>query len=258
MQTISLHLQLNCFKVRIAIVFIILAVVCDRAYGQPVFTFNCNPVTGDTIRLFRVDTTGLAEGGMGASQTWNFSVALPDTPYAEIVYVNPAGTPYQTHFSSANVVAKLSGTGLYMYFIADSTSLMLLGNASPEIVAASTNPSTTRIYPMELNQTVTDSVVTSWSSESMRSAGSKTLTYDAYGSLTINGKTFANAVRLHSVEEVTNTYGTRNVLVQSESFEWIDSVNGDVLMQITNSTVDAGEDNEGQMQVVTVTSNAID
>ncbi len=187
---------------------------CGYVVGQFQITSYFNPLPGEIETFIYADTNGISPGNSGANQSWNFSgvVSLGDT--ANYMFVLPSGTPYGSSFPTATIAGNSTANPTaYWYGYYNSSVFQLLGNQNSSIRVEYTDPKIFRTYPMSYGQTVTDtyrSVTYSGTNVVQKVSGSLSITYDAYGTLTLPSGTAVNCGRLKiiSYEVDTLIFGT--------------------------------------------------
>jgi len=166
-----------------------------NAFSQPVLNYNSSHSIGTTSILHITGGSTTALQQTGAAVTWNLSTNTV-TPSGTYDIVNPSTTPFAAAYPTANVCFAQTVTGQgtsYTYLIDSVNSLHSLatgiGGATPTIWTLYD-----KILKFPFNYT------NSFSSVRQSSTGSAEpfiRTYDSYGTLIINGKTYNNVVRVY-------------------------------------------------------------
>jgi hypothetical protein len=175
------------------IIFCIVGLVTS-GFTQPVLNYSSTHSIGTQSVLYYVYGTTTALAQNGENVTWDLS-ATGCQSVGTFNAVDPSTTPYTSSYLSANLAYELNVTGYsisYVYFIDSPTEKNVMaediGGTSPVIY---TDYEKSVIYPFnflgnfsDISQTSTGSPITSLA------------TYDAYGTLIINGKTYNNVTRI--------------------------------------------------------------
>lgn len=163
--------------------------------AQPSFQYSntISPTAGATATVL-IGNKPSSPGASGANVTWNFS-SLSFTAAGTASIVPPASTPFGSSFSGANsaaVIATPTST-FYTYENVQPTFQDQLGDNITATGGSTYTPDPKRhlTFPLNYGGSYTDS----YQCVSC-SPGSFTLTYDAYGTMTINGKTYSNVARV--------------------------------------------------------------
>lgn len=164
------------------------------AFAQPTFNYNSNHSIGNTSILYIIGgaTTPLQQ--TGAAVTWDLS-SNTVTQSGIFDIVDPATTPNGANYPSANTCFKqtVTGQGTTYTYMVDSTSILYsiatgIGGSNPTIW---TQRDKLLSYPFNYMNSFS-----SVRQSSMGSPESFTRTYDAYGTLIVNGKTYNNVIRI--------------------------------------------------------------
>ena len=187
----------------------LLAFTCASApflFAQPTLQMNVVPNIGDIVLFQEADTNGITQGNAGANQTWNFSGLQPlsGSPAIQYIYLAPANTPAQfaATFPAANLAVKInSDTIVYGYSKKEASQYSFLGikNDFLEQVYPNTD---IQLKTLSYNGSFTDDFTNYTDVGSgiiFYAEGSRTVTYDGYGTLITPAGTFQNAMRIRSV-----------------------------------------------------------
>jgi hypothetical protein len=163
-------------------------------FTQPVLNYSSTHSIGTKCNWYNIGGTTTTLAQSGANVTWDLS-ANACTPIGTFNAVDPSTTPYTSSYPTANLAYELNvtSTGIsYDYFIDSPTEQNKIaggiGGTSPVIY---TNYAKSVVYPFNYLDTFSDT--------SQTTTGSPipcTTTYDAYGTLIINGKTYNNVIRV--------------------------------------------------------------
>ncbi len=198
-------------------------------FAQPTLQNNVFPDIGDVITFNTADTLlNIEEGGAGANQTWNFSTLQPQAglEVTQQVFISPVGTPYAANFPTANIVAKIGeDTAVYSYFRKEANQFSILGGGSVDFLQEYTDPDVFLKTPLAFNGSYTEEYAYQLAAIGFQSVGSRTVTYDGYGTLITPLGTFANAIRLKLVstqEDSAALGGGVEFISQTEitSYDW--------------------------------------
>lgn len=193
--------------------FLLLGFFAGLAQAQPVISTSVLPNIGDVVTLTVADTINVNPGNAGANQTWNFANLQPlsGTQPTTNQYIAPAGTPYFGNFPSATIVTKvLQDTVVYAYFREEPNQFLYLGAGSIVYDQLFSNPDAQLKYPTNFNATYQDDFAYSTDAGNafvFYSEGSRTVKYDAYGTLTTPLGTFQNAMRIKATSSQIDSTG---------------------------------------------------
>jgi|AntAceMinimDraft_17_1070374.scaffolds.fasta_scaffold09573_3 hypothetical protein len=177
---------------KFTIVFCIVGLITS-GFAQPVLNYSSTHSIGTQAVWYYIGGTTTALNQSGANVTWDLS-ANGCTQIGTFNAVDPSTTPYASTYPSANLAYELNqtGTGItYVYHIDSSTELNQMaqdiGGTSPVIYS---NYKKELQYPFSYTNSFIDTYQTTTGSPI-----TDTITYDAYGTLIINGKTYTNVIR---------------------------------------------------------------
>lgn len=192
----------------------------------------------------------LDPGPAGANQTWNFSqyagvgtttqinadcpgdINCADFPVANKIGIVTAsggsGTAYHYSTFSNNQFSTIGGKNV-------------LANGSIEKTIYD-DPSLSSIYPITYQQTFTDTWSTHSDPPGYNSSGSKTVTADAYGTLTTPMGTFNNVLRIKTEQTFTqNAPSAPAITSNSTIYNWVSpGVKGTLLLITFNDVMVPG------------------
>ena len=170
--------------------------------AQPVLNASdYNPVNV-TVNRFTASSPTLGVGNAGADQTWDFS-SLTLAPQVTITTTSVATAPFSGSFPGANLFLKNTTTAstTYEYYNWNSSIIELVGGSTSTFVQYTfSNPSTIYTFPFSYGNSFTDTATLSGSTQS------KTVTYDAYGTLITTYGTFNNIIRAKQVTSTGTNY----------------------------------------------------
>lgn len=175
-------------------------------FAQPTLQMNVVPNIGDVVLFQEADTNSITQGNGGANQTWNFTGLQPlsGSPAIQYIYLAPSNTPaqYAAKFPTANLAVKInSDTIVYGYSREESSQYSFLGIKNDFLEQLYPNPDI-QLKTLSYNGSFTDDFTNYTDVGSgiiFYAEGSRTVTYDGYGTLTTPAGTFQNAMRLKSV-----------------------------------------------------------
>jgi hypothetical protein len=173
--------------------FALLTVLISGA--QPVFQFSNmpSPTAGITATVL-IGNKPSSPGASGAGVTWNFS-SLTFTAAGTASIVPPSSTPFAASFTAATssaIVALPTGT-VYTYDNVQPSFKDQLGDGISATGGSTYTPDPKRhmVFPFNYGNSYSDTYQCISCSPS-----SFTVTYDAWGTLIINGKTYNNVARV--------------------------------------------------------------
>lgn len=198
-------------------------------HGQITLNADRNPLHGDRVVRFAMDTTGVSEGPGGANRSWDFSTLAATGDSQVVVYLNPAATPYSSTFPSATVAAEFqdSGAGVFMYYAASATHIASLGLATEQLAIAYSNAEVLLTYPFTYDSQFSDVAYASYDLDSLIHIEQNvaiTVHADGYGMLTTpNGA--MSTLRLKIVQERVDSayfmgFPMFVMISRSTSYEW--------------------------------------
>lgn len=181
---------------------------CGSLFAQPQLQMNVVPEIGDVVTFYEADTLGVTQGNAGANQTWNFSNLQPlsDVDPVQYFYLAPASTPPQfaSKFPTANFAIRIgpaSDTAGYAYSIKSANQWEFLGIKNDLIEQVYPNTDI-QLKNLSYNGSFTDDFTNYTDAGTgfiFYGKGTRTITYDAYGTLQTPAGTFSNAMRLKGV-----------------------------------------------------------
>ena len=184
--------------------FAIFACSLIGAFAQPSYNLQLAPAGSISNNQSYALSSEVNPGPAGANQTWSFT--LPDTgiPAPIFEYLLPSNTPYPDSFPTSTLALKtIVSQGpiqyqLFSYYRSTGNITEQLGSISVFQQAAFksrySNPETILWNSLPYNQIQSDNFYSIMFADT--SYGSKTIIYDAYGSISIPQGLFGNVVRL--------------------------------------------------------------
>lgn len=178
----------------------------------------------------------------GSAQTWNYTSEFA-TVYSDVTsFVAPSGNPGASNFPSSNLAVALNATD-WAYFITSGSGLSVDGahvtiQGSPADVDYSPNPTQIPVpftygsSPVVNTYTATFNITVSGFPATVNHHATRTITADAFGSLTTPTATYPNVLRLRTHEVTIDTAFVFGSSVGSQ----VDSTDNYVWIQ---NTVDA-------------------
>ncbi len=221
--------------------------------AQPTLEMNIVPETGDFIYWAQADSSTAQVGSPGANQIWDFSDLSSSTPPTRYEYVTPANTPYANEFPTATLATKhdynsgnISYT-IYSYFQKGANQLLLLGAKNLNYKEAYTDPDVQRQYPFHFNDTYQDDYTRTWIGSGAPDypgllVGTRTVEYDAYGTLITPLDTFQNAMRIRTTmvlfDSITFYYGHQRISYETRTtYDWVVAHQPGPLVSISYSNI---------------------
>jgi len=212
--------------------FLVFIVTGSESYAIPTLTqANSAPAIGESMTLFGADTSA-QPGPAGASQIWNYNFTL-GTPTTSLA-IDPSNAPNSFNFPTANIV--LQSASAYEYINSSASSLIQLGAGSGvQLISYGPTGINYLTYPFTYNSVATTSNFSGTHAQGTL-LGNNITTGDAYGSITINGQTFSDVIRIEVVQDIDYTYtGFGNLVYHTVSYSWYDGIHKTPIMQIITS-----------------------
>ncbi|MCB0700463.1 MAG: T9SS type A sorting domain-containing protein [Chitinophagales bacterium] len=194
----------------------VLLVLCmSQAFAQPTLTKHLKFDIGDSVTIYGCDTNGIyAAITTGANVTWNINLTYNDS--GTYTYIDKSGSTVSGLFPGTNIVEKWP-SGTHWFCQKTATEFRYIGRAS------GTNPTAilapyrkVAVWPFTYNDSYTDTVPVSYPQTGNSGTTYYTHVADAYGTLTVNGKTYTNVLRTKSNNDAFNTLNS-----PIESIEYI-------------------------------------
>jgi hypothetical protein len=167
--------------------------------AQTITATGVNPTVGENYN--RVLTSSFSEGGAGTGQTWDISSISGSNSSATVV--SASSTPNGASHAPANI-AYDDGSN-FSYFKTSSGSFQFHGiEGSASIIYS--NPEDLLRFPFNYSDSYSDSWVASFTSGlTFYRDGVTTVTADASGTLITPNGTVTNVLRIHMVQEYTDS-----------------------------------------------------
>lgn len=176
-----------------------------NSLAQPVISNSNNlPATGSSFTV-KMGKASNGPGSSGSGVSWNFNT-ISLGAMGTMSIINPSQGDNASSFSTATFCRKMVNTVTsitsFDFWKNSSSKLELLGNSgggvSPTIYSTT---ETILKYPFHYSDNMTNSFTIG------TLTFSETITYDAYGTLNIDGKTYTNVVRTRSqIATLPDTY----------------------------------------------------
>jgi hypothetical protein len=179
--------------------------LAGTSYGQFTMGSSYIPADGDYFVNRSCDTTGLAPGGSGSDQNWNYSSLALLSDSARIDYVLPAATPYSSSFPTSTI-ASVSGSS-YTYLRLLGNQLLNLGHADQLSLIVLTDAQVIFQYPFTFGNNFSDIFIGSYTlaSVNFNRSGMIDVSADAFGSIVLPTGTFSNTLRIKTVVDMTDS-----------------------------------------------------
>jgi hypothetical protein len=214
---------------------ILISICFASAHAQITLTqANSAPAVGDVYTYYPCDTMPVP-GSSGANITWNMTTAVTATPSSQTI-VTPASTGYAASYPNANVAIN-AGSGVYQFISSSSTSVKQWGvvQGAATTVVYNSPGAVFLTYPYTYATTYTNTNVTgTFTQGTVTQSG--TTTYDGYGTLKINGRTYSNVAR--QKYDMTYDYNYTSIghlYYHTVSYIWYDGVHKTPLMEIISN-----------------------
>lgn len=203
---------------KIAVILVALLGLKVHVSAQPVIQRNWvkSPFLYQLIAdNYGYNTFGaIAPGPAGNGVTWNIQLSPNDFqgrgPLFN-VYQNPTGKPGATSFPGTNLAVQAYetlDTVQWQYFKITNDSLAMIGiwDENEQIATINyTNPEKTMVFPFAFQQKFQDQFGGKQLEEGILSGNSE-FTYDGFGTLNLNGKTYKNVIRLKKTGVKTSVF----------------------------------------------------
>jgi hypothetical protein len=152
--------------------------------------------------------------------------------------MSPAITPYANEFSTATVAYEdYYAAGTYHYYLAGSSKLEKVGEASVLLSAVYDEPATMFTYPFTYNTKVTENYActTAVGSMTLHKTASWEAEGDAYGTLMLPSGTYQNMLRIKTFHSIEDDYPgvVTNKKVVTE-YLWVSSTSKKAYLKITH------------------------
>ncbi|MBL7922897.1 MAG: T9SS type A sorting domain-containing protein, partial [Bacteroidia bacterium] len=197
------------------------ALLCSAfSFAQPVLQASKFYTPGTVIHYQALDATSLTPGTAGASQTWNFANAVTTGETYTHTYMLPAGTPYDTAYTAATLVAEVTSndpgfTTSYMYQSKNSSNAQYLGTGlqknGTSLLYKYNDPQLIFNFPVNFGWTASDPFAASFSMSmgaftyTVYRYGMQSAVADGYGTLVTPGGTYPNCLRVKYRQAYTDS-----------------------------------------------------
>jgi hypothetical protein len=225
---------------------LVLSVLTLSSIAQPTLTGNNAPTVGTSYSVKSADTVGIMPGASGANKTWNFDLTFTSSPETAS-FIDASGTPYASSFPSANLAfeSTYGSTTSYTYYVTNANEYSLVGSKSNDgYTETFSNTEVLTHFPFNFNDTYQDDYESTFTSTwgNGNFSGSATQTYDAYGTLTINGVTYDNVARIKEVSEYAGSYSGQSYTGGYEAYSWYPSNGRIPVLSISTGSYSYGSD----------------
>jgi hypothetical protein len=178
--------------------------ITSTALPQIGYTYN---MVADTMPA--EVATFMVSAGSSSYQTWTYTTGFTTTFSNPTAFTPPSSGTNSSSFPTANVAADQQGT--WAYFLINSTGMNMVGAQTTVSGSAATvnftpaeilipTPYTYTSSPIQNNYTSTFTIVVSSITATVHHRARRTITPDAFGSLTTPAGTYANTLRVKSYE----------------------------------------------------------
>lgn len=188
---------------------IVFTLMAATAMSQPNFSAtDLLPVAGEQYHIVNFD--GGFAGPGGASQTWNFSSVTNITDTTTMNVLTPAQTPFSADFPDANLAIQ-TGPGSLVFLKTSGALLQEAGNAfsddEGDMVDAYTDKRDMLSFPLTMGSSFTDEYhsINTYMGMQLHTNGRRYLEADAWGALQTPVANYSEAVRVHTIDSLTNT-----------------------------------------------------
>ncbi len=200
--------------------------------AQPQLQMNVLPEIGDVVTFYEADTTDVTQGNAGANQNWDFSNLTPLGAGTKYYYVAPSNTPliYSGNFpDNANFAIQVGegDTAVYSYAEKKANELEIFGTAYDGFVQQYTNTDI-QLKNLSFNGSFTDNFANTTDNGTgfiFYGEGSRTITYDGYGTLKTPAGTFFNAMRLKGISSQVDSadFGAGVSIIKTDFivYDWV-------------------------------------
>jgi len=189
---------------------------------------NATPVIGSNYVRYMADTA-IQEGASGPAATWIFNNLSFTTPFTTSC-IDPLITGYSDSFPMCNVA--LDDDGNIQFINSSVTSMNLLGLLSSSGLLRLNSPITYFTFPFTYNSVSTNSNI-SGTFPLGTVVANYIATADAYGSLTVNGQTFNDVLRVKIDKNFSYNYTGIGILNEHAiDYAWFDGINPMPMLEI--------------------------
>ncbi|HRY31540.1 MAG TPA: T9SS type A sorting domain-containing protein [Bacteroidales bacterium] len=188
---------------------------------QPTLTsWDVNPAAGEVVTLHHADPAGFNPGTGGAGISWNFDYLTPVST-SGFYYVDAALTPYGYLFPQANL-AQNNGNNNFGYLQVNNFNLSYCGAYASNGATIYTNPENLLIFPFSYTSFLTDHFAASFSAGGNHyiRQGVVNTNADGYGTLILPWGTVNNVLRVHSLENYSDSTSTGITYITADIYLW--------------------------------------
>ncbi len=174
--------------------------------AQPTITAaDFNPYIGYSVNFYTFTPFPFDGGPAGAGVTWDFSQVSPNDSVTAN-YIDPATTIHAASFPSATVAGDITGTGLE-YVNANSNFIARAGIDAGGVIMPYSDDEVIMNYPCTYTTTFTDSYTATFTAGGyiFYRQGTVDVNADAYGTLMLPWGSISTVLRLHLVENYTDS-----------------------------------------------------
>lgn len=211
--------------------------------AQPQLQMNVLPEIGDVVTFYEADTTDVTQGNAGANQNWDFSNLTPLGAGTKYYYVTRESTPleYAGNFpDNVNFAIQVGegDTAVYSYAEKKTNQLEIFGTASEGFLQQYYNTDI-QLKNLSFNGSFTDDFANYTDSGTgfiFYGEGSRTITYDGYGTLKTPAGTFFNAMRLKGISSQVDSadFGVGVSIIKTDFtvYDWVVANQPGVLVSV--------------------------
>lgn len=205
--------------------FFIATAFCSLSLAQLTITADDFWEIGDRYELLGVVADSLLEGPEGTGQHWTFNNLILDPSVDRTVeIVTPVSTFLSSSYPDATHVEfeDLGGSPSYVFYQVSQAEVTLLGAYGPGVNAIYTNGATFFPFPMQYGVESDDTFSASFMANGVQvnRTGTIETECDATGTLTLQGVTFNNVIRIRSEQHITDVAGGTTIETETKSYSF--------------------------------------
>ena len=213
---------------------------CFAVKAQYTLTSASNPVIGDVVKSWNLDTAGLVMGSAGANQTWNFTGLIISAGASVITnsYVTASSAPNSSLFPNATIASTGDGSIFGMFDYTNSNAVYY-GFTSSTLTGVYGNPEIMYTLPFTYNSNCSDTYSTTYvtGGVTITTHGTVTITGDAYGTLNTPSHTYSNVLRLKYEDIQVDQMGALGTdTAKSVSYSYLNSSSKAALLSLNSTT----------------------